>query len=96
MRHEEGKNLKKSARVVLASKNGLHARPATKFVEIANKFASNITVDKDGNTADGKSVIEILTLAAEHGSLLVISAEGKDAAQAVKVLSALVRNGFAE
>jgi phosphotransferase system HPr (HPr) family protein len=88
--------LKKSAKVVLASENGLHARPATKFVETASRFTSDITISKDGVVVNGKSVIEILTLAAEKGAKLVIAADGPDAKDAIVVLKRLVASGFAD
>ena len=83
-----------SEELVLAYENGLHARPATKFVETAGRFVSEISLSKDGVVADGKSVIEILTLAAEKGSHLVITAKGIDARGAVHILVRLVKNGF--
>lgn len=86
--------MKKSKTVVLPNENGLHARPATRFVETASKFASDITISKDGVTVDGKSVIEILTLAAEQGAPLVIAASGQDADKALEALVELVENGL--
>jgi phosphocarrier protein HPr len=86
--------LKRTAEVVLPTENGLHARPATKFVETASKFSCDVTLSKDGMVANGKSVIEILTLAAEQGSHLVICADGDDADEAVQSLSRLVQSGF--
>ena len=80
--------------VVLPTEHGLHARPATKFVETASRFASEITLAKNSQIADGKSVIEILTLAAEKGARLLITASGEDAEEAVKALAELVRSGF--
>jgi phosphotransferase system enzyme I (PtsI) len=86
--------VKKSVEVVLPTENGLHARPATKFVETASRYTSEITIAKDTMVVDGKSVIEILTLAAEQGTLLVITADGDDAQEAVEVLARLVERGF--
>jgi phosphotransferase system enzyme I (PtsI) len=88
--------VKKSIEVVLPTENGLHARPATKFVEVASRYASEITVAKDSMVVDGKSVIEILTLAAEQGTRLVITAEGEDAGEAVETLAKLVESEFKE
>lgn len=88
--------MKKSVRVILPTENGLHARPATKFVETACKFASEIAIDKDGTVVNGKSVIEILTLAAERGARLLITAEGEDASEAIEALEKLVKSGFAK
>lgn len=85
-----------SKRVKLVNENGLHARPATRFVETASKFASDITITKDGQVVNGKSVIEILTLGASAGTFLTITAVGNDAREAVKALCALIRNEFLE
>jgi len=86
----------KSLEVVLPTENGLHARPATKFVEMASRFSSDICISKDGTSVSGKSVIEILTLAAEYGSKLLISAEGEDEEEAVEALVKLVEKSFQE
>ena len=86
--------MKVSAEIVLPNENGLHARPATKFVETASRYASEITLAKDSTVVDGKSVIEILTLAAEQGTHLVITADGEDAQEAVETLARLIESGF--
>lgn len=75
---------------------GLHARPAAEFVKIAAKFASEITVAKDGHAVNGKSIMGVMTLAAECGSRITIRAEGEDAEAAVQALAALVQRGFGE
>lgn len=82
--------------VIIKNKFGLHVRPATTFAELARKFGSTIQVIKDGQTVDGKSCIDLLTLAAEAGSKLVIRAEGEDAQAAVDALSKLIESGFGE
>lgn len=86
--------MRASIEVILPTENGLHARPATKFVEMASRYSCEVTVAKDSMVVDGKSVIEILTLAAEQGTRLVIAAEGDDAQQAVETLAKLVERGF--
>ncbi len=78
------------AKVKVASAQGLHARPATQFVQLANRFESKVEVTKDGVTVDGKSVATMLTLAAERGVTLSIRADGPDAAEAVHELVRLV------
>ena len=75
---------------------GLHARAAARFVQAANRFRSRIQVTRDARTMDGKSILGILLLAASHGTLLVVSAEGDDEEQAVEALSRLVEGGFGE
>jgi phosphocarrier protein len=83
-----------SRRVMIANPQGLHARPADLFVRKANQFISRIEVIKDGERVDGKSILGILTLAAEHGSELSIEAVGPDAQMALDALVELVERGF--
>jgi phosphocarrier protein HPr len=89
--------LKKTLRVI--NKLGLHARPATQFVDVANQFTSNITVYKGGDepeTADGKSVMQMIILAAVEGTDLEVTAEGDDAAAAIQALDSLFQSRFGE
>ncbi|MGE0712599.1 MAG: HPr family phosphocarrier protein [Planctomycetota bacterium] len=79
--------------VVLRNKYGLHARPATLIAQTAKPFASSIKLEKDGQVVDAKSIFGMLTLAAESGSKLVVSAEGADAAEAVARLADVIQ-GF--
>jgi len=73
--------------VKIKNKTGLHARPAALFVQIANKFESEITILKDDQEVNGKSIMGILMLAAERGVIVTIVAEGDDAENAVEELS---------
>lgn len=82
--------------VVIVNPLGLHARPAAEFVKMASSYQSEITVQKDGMVVNGKSIMGVMTLAAECGSKLTIRAEGQDAEQALIALVALVKNGFSE
>jgi phosphocarrier protein len=75
---------------------GLHARAAVKFVQLANQFRSEVKVVKDGNEANGKSIMGLLTLVAAVGSTMMIVCEGDDADKAVSALAALVAEGFGE
>jgi phosphocarrier protein HPr len=75
---------------------GLHARPAMTFVDVAMTFASEITVSKGDTTVNGKSIMEMMMLAAGEGSELNITAEGPDAQAACEALAALVASGFDE
>ena len=75
---------------------GLHARPAAQFVKLANTFASEIEVLKDGVPINGKSIMGVMILAAECGSSVIIRASGSDEAAAVAALVELVRSGFGE
>ena len=76
--------------VTVKSKQGLHARPAALFVQVANKFDATITVVRDTERVNGKSIMGILMLGAEQGSEIVLEAEGKDAEIAVVELERIV------
>ena len=69
---------------------GLHARPAGRFVSLAGRFASEITVGRGDEWVSGDSILSILSLAAAQGSTLKIRAEGRDAAEAVEELGSLL------
>ena len=82
--------------VRIANKYGLHARPAAEFVKRAGKFRANVYVKKDDVEVNGKSIMGVMMLAAEHGSEITIRASGEDAEQAVQTLAELVESGFGE
>jgi phosphotransferase system HPr (HPr) family protein len=82
--------------VVIHHANGMHARPAELFARTALKSESRIEVRSNRETADGKSILHLLTLGAVDGTELVIEADGSDAEQAVDALAKLVESGFAE
>jgi phosphocarrier protein len=82
--------------VTIVNPQGMHARPAAEFVKIAARFTAEITVSKDGHAVNGKSILGVMTLAAECGSTIVIAADGPDADEAVAALVALVERGFGE
>jgi len=73
---------------------GLHARAAARFVRLAGRFASQIRVTRGARTMDGKSILGLLLLAAARGSVLTITAEGRDEVEAVAALYDLVGRGF--
>jgi phosphocarrier protein HPr len=75
---------------------GLHARPAMSFVDAAAAFASTIKVRREDTSVDGKSIMQMMMLAASQGSQLEITAEGPDAAAAAQALKKLVESGFDE
>jgi phosphocarrier protein len=85
-----------SREIMVINKLGVHARPAALFVKTANKFASDITVEKDGEQVNGKSIMGLMMLAAGQGSKLVIIAEGSDAEAAVRELFSLFQRKFDE
>src|SRR5437867_11423817 len=82
--------------LIVTNKLGIHARPAAMFVKIANRFDSDIFVEKDGERVNGKSIMGLMMLAAGPGSKLLICAEGEDAARAVVELEALIKRKFDE
>lgn len=85
--------MKRVERIVkVHNKQGLHARPAALFVQIANKYDSAIKVVKDEEVVNGKSIMGILMLAAEKDSDIKIIAEGSDAELAINELEALLRS----
>lgn len=73
---------------------GLHLRPAGMFVKLASTFKSEIWVDKDGDTANGKSIMGLALLAAECGAAISITAEGEDADEALEALGNLIESRF--
>ena len=83
-------------KVKISNSNGMHARPATKFAEIANKYTSEIHVRTKNKEVEGKSVIDLLTIGAESGTEIVICAKGIDAAEALDALEGLVKSKFEE
>lgn len=82
--------------IKVTNKHGLHARPVTQFVQLANQYESSIVVSSGELRVDGKSVMSMLRLAAGPGTLLRIKADGRDAAQAVRTLAELVEARFGE
>ena len=75
---------------------GLHARAAALLVKTANKFASEVTIEKDGLEVNGKSIMGILMLAASKGTKITLKVEGRDSVQALQTLGRLIENKFGE
>lgn len=92
----------KEVKVIVEAKVGLHARPASLFVQEAAKYTSDIHVycqdpeTKEDRNANAKSILGILTLGVFQGTEITISAEGDDEEQAVAALAALVKDNFGE
>ena len=78
------------------NKLGIHARPASKFVRLANQFTCEVLVEKDGETVNGKSIMGLMMLAAGPGSRIRVQAAGHDAVAAVAELERLVAAKFDE
>lgn len=84
------------ATVMLANKNGLHARPANLLVQTANAYAASLKVGRDGTMVDGKSIMAILMLAAEPGTTLELWSEGPDCEEQVRAVRELIEAKFGE
>jgi phosphocarrier protein HPr len=82
--------------LTILNKSGIHARPAAMFVKTANKFGSDIFVEKDGEKINGKSIMGLMMLAAGPGSKVTLHVKGNDAAAAITELEALVQRKFDE
>jgi phosphotransferase system HPr (HPr) family protein len=80
----------------IANKRGLHARASAKLVEAASRFNSHITVGKDGQCVDARSIMGLMLLAAPLGSEVEVSAAGEDAQQALTAILALIEARFGE
>jgi phosphocarrier protein HPr len=85
-----------SRAVTVVNQLGLHARAAAKFVHLATRFASHISVTRDTKVMDGKSIMGILLLAAARGTTITVVAVGPDEQAAVDALAQLVESGFGE
>jgi phosphocarrier protein HPr len=81
---------------LIKNKFGLHARPSASFVQTANRFRSEIKVEKDGQVADGKSIIDLMMLAAAQGTTIKVNVEGEDAGDVLEALEKLIDGKFGE
>jgi phosphocarrier protein HPr len=88
--------MKRTKAFTLKNKLGLHARAAAKIVEVLGRYESNVFLAKDGEKIDGKSILEILTLACPMGSVLTVEAEGQDADGVMRELEELIEDKFGE
>ena len=81
---------------VIVNELGMHARAAAKLVRLASEFDCEVSVEKDGQRADAKSVMGVLLLCGQKGSEIVVRAEGPGAERAVSVIGELIRDRFQE
>lgn len=81
---------------VICNPEGLHFRPIMRFVDLASRFSSRLTVFCENRKADGRSPMELLMLVATHGSKIKLVADGDDADRALRALVELVDKGFDE
>ena len=82
--------------VMVTNERGLHARAATQLVQMAAKYPCEVTLAKDGNEVNGKSIMGVLMLVASKGTMLTVAARGDRAAEAVTAIVALIDDKFGE
>ena len=75
---------------------GLHARPAAQLVKLASQYASEVTIARDGEAINAKSIMGVMMLAAEQGATVQLAAKGPDAEAAIAALAGLIASGFGE
>jgi phosphocarrier protein HPr len=80
----------------IRNRQGLHARPAAMLVKLCNTFQAEIWVEKSDEQVNGKSIMGLMMLAANHGAVIKVTAEGLDAENAVEKIGALIESGFME
>ena len=83
-------------KLIVLNESGLHTRAAAQIVDMVKRFNSEITIEKDGATADARSIMGILILAAQQNSEVSIRASGEDAKEAISALRELFHNRFGE
>jgi phosphocarrier protein HPr len=82
--------------VMIQNELGLHARAATKLVQLASKFPCDVTLSKDGHEVNGKSIMGVLMLVASKGTKVTIKAKGDRAGEVVAAIVALIDDKFGE
>ncbi len=82
--------------VQVTNKLGLHARAATKLVQLAAKFKSEVSLEREDERVNGKSIMGVLMLTAAIGTTLTVTTTGPDAAEAIDAISALFASKFGE
>lgn len=85
-----------SKKVTIQNETGLHARPATALVKLAGEFESTFNIYMHGYRINGKSILGVMTLAAEQGAELEIELEGPDEEEATQAIANLIEGGFKE
>ncbi len=83
-------------KILIQNELGLHARAATKLVQLATKYPCEITVTKDGHEVNGKSIMGVLMLVASKGTWVTLKAKGDKAQDAIDALAALIDDKFGE
>jgi phosphocarrier protein HPr len=85
-----------SRTITIQNELGMHARAATKFVQLAGKFGCEVFISKDGHEVNGKSIMGVLMLVASKGSVVMVRARGERASEAVAGLAKLIEEKFGE
>ncbi len=85
-----------SREILILNSRGLHARASAKFVKCAEQFDATVTVSRDGHSVPGTSIMGLMMLAAAPGSTITVSASGRQAAEAIAALEALITGRFGE
>lgn len=80
----------------IVNRLGMHARAATKLVQTASRFRSDVQIEKDGHVANAKSVMGVLLLCGHQGSMITVLARGDDAQDAVSAIGELINDRFGE
>jgi phosphocarrier protein len=83
-----------SQKIIVENEEGLHARPAAKFVQTGSKFQSGITILKGQKKANAKSILQVMSLSITKGTEIIVCAEGPDEEQAVLTLIDLIKGNF--
>jgi phosphocarrier protein len=83
-------------KLTILNKLGIHARPAAQFVRVASRFAADVTVEKDDESVDGKSIMGLMMLAVGCGADITVTTDGSDEAEAMAALEELVSKKFGE
>lgn len=80
----------------IVNQKGLHARASAKFVQTVERFDATVTVSRGGETVGGTSIMGLMMLAAGPGTVITVEASGREAAEAMAAIEALVASGFGE
>lgn len=83
-------------KLTILNKLGIHARPAAQFVRVASRFAADVTVEKDDESVDGKSIMGLMMLAVGCGADITVTTDGSDEDAAMAALEELVSKKFGE
>jgi phosphocarrier protein len=85
-----------SSQVTISNKLGLHARAAAKLVGVASGYGADVTIEKDGQTVNGKSIMGVMMLAASRGTTLQLHVNGEGEEEAMDALTKLINDKFGE